>query len=71
MTGTMNDLPSAEIDWTKVLGRCVDVENWSDFHDEIYGSGVLLSDYNAVLAASELEGDELLELGTVGSFVQC
>jgi hypothetical protein len=65
MTGTMNDLPSAEIDWTKVLGRCVDVENWSDFHDEIYGSGVLLSDYNAVLAASELEGDELLELGTV------
>jgi hypothetical protein len=65
MTGTGNDAPSAEIDWTQLLGRCLAAETWSEFHDEMYGSGVLLSDCLAVLAATDLEGDDLLELGTV------
>jgi hypothetical protein len=66
MTEPRSDVPSAEIDWGKLLGRCVAAESWSEFHIEMYGSGMLLSEYNAVLAATDLESDELLELGTVG-----
>jgi hypothetical protein len=65
MTTTANDAPSGAIDWTQLFGRCVAAESWSEFHKEMYGSGVLLSNYLAVLAATDLEGDELLELGTV------
>lgn len=65
MTEATNDVPSGEIEWARLLDRCVVAESWPVFHDEMYGSGVLLSDYNAVLAATDIEGDELLELGTV------
>lgn len=65
MTEATNDVPSGEIEWARLLDRCVVAESWPVFHDEMYGSGVLLSDYNAVLAATDIEVDELLELGTV------
>jgi hypothetical protein len=65
MTGKRNNAPSAEIDWTRLFGRCVTAGTWSEFHQEMYGSGVLLSDYLAILAATYLDGDELIELGTV------
>ncbi len=65
MTEERNDVPSSEIDWAQLLDRCVAAESWTVFHHEMYGSGVLLSDYNAVLAATDIEVDVLLELGTV------
>ena len=65
MTEPTNDAPSAAIDWARLFGRCEAVESWSEFHGEMYGSGVMLSDYNAVLASTDLDADELLELGTV------
>lgn len=65
MTEATNDVSSGEIEWARLLDRCVGAGSWPVFHDEMYGSGVLLSDYNAVLAATDIEVDELLELGTV------
>lgn len=64
MTDNATDVPSAEIDWAHLFDRCAAAGSWSDFRSELYGSGVLLSDYMAVLAASNMDGDELLELGT-------
>ncbi|KAA3640333.1 MAG: hypothetical protein DWP92_03230 [Armatimonadetes bacterium] len=65
MTGVPNDAPVGEIDWTGFFARCVAAESWPVFRNEAYRSGVLLSHYHAVLGATGLEGDELLERGTV------
>ncbi|MCZ7533831.1 MAG: nuclease A inhibitor family protein [Acidimicrobiia bacterium] len=65
MTGAPIDTPIDEIDWTGFFARCVVAESWPAFRNEAYSSGVLLSHYHAVLDATDIEGDELLEWGTV------
>jgi len=65
MTGSGLDVPAGEVEWATLFSRCEVAHTWSELRGELYGSRVLLSDYRSVLSASDLDGDELLETGSI------
>ena len=65
MTGTPSDVPGDEVEWGNLFSGCRAARSWPELHDEIRGSGVLVSGHRSVLSGSDLDGDELLEMGTI------
>jgi len=59
-------VPADEVvEWGTLFSRCESARTWPELRGELYGSRVLLSDYRSVLSARDLDGDELLETGTI------